>query len=133
MADRSAGSLAQTRFSSELSATSGAGSGVRAEVSVDPDRSVELPQAASPRQEPQSRAASAAADALMGELERDPSSRAGGSRSGSDVVSDSVMADPSRLRAWFRAVRVGRPRRRAVGADREAARSSARAGMPHRR
>ena len=68
MADRSGGSLAQTRFSSELRATSGAGSGVRAEVSVDPDRSVELPQAASPRQEPQSKAASAAADALMGGL-----------------------------------------------------------------
>ena len=65
MADRSGGSLAHTCFSSEVRATSGAGSGVREEISVDPGRSVELPQAASPRHEPQSKAASTAADALI--------------------------------------------------------------------
>jgi hypothetical protein len=67
MADRSGGSSFHTCCSSAVSATSGAGSGVRAAAGfvVEEDRSVEPPQAAVARHRPQVKAASTAAD-LMG-------------------------------------------------------------------
>ena len=70
MADRSGGSFFHTCFSSPVSATSGAGSGVRAAagaVGVG-GRSVESPQAADPRHNPQVKAASTAADFIGARL-----------------------------------------------------------------
>ena len=64
IADRSGGSSFHTRFSSEVSATSGAGIGVRP-ITGSPDsedRFDELPQPANPRHSPQIKAASIAAD-----------------------------------------------------------------------